>query len=664
MELHHRWSIARRTSRGVAVVVLLAATLGLVVGPSSVSAGPNDLSVRPGARSACSASYSVVRGDSWFGLSRRMNVSMTSLLDANGATTATPLMIGDTICLPQGATVAPSPSTTTTTTTTTVPTTTTPPLPVQLAAFPVQGPCWYTDTWLAPRGGGRLHEGVDIIGRSGLYLYAVQDGTLTRQAVDRPGSLSGNAWWLTAKDGTYFFYAHLSAFAPGLRVGSKVKAGQVIGFVGRTGSASGNHLHFEVHPRGGRAVNPTAIVRAVDGCKLTTPLPQPDGVALPSPPTSAPAPTTPTTPGTSAPVVSAPPTPGPTVPPAAPAPSVAPTSPSGAALWQFSAPKSLGEVMVGALRPSSIRVAGVAGISRSVSGAIVRLTATSQAAGYLTVYPCDTAPPVVSTLSLRPGVTSVGSSLVEVAGGALCLMSNVTVRVKVESLAIRAAGGVGVQPVSATRVLDTRTTTRLGPGVTAQIPRSAIGASAATQAATVSVTIVNPDAAGILSMGFCGQGLWTAPFMSDPVSSFAMTMRVSNSGWCLTSSTPMDVIVDVVGLWGASRPVASIDPSRVFDSRSMGGPIGSSGRVLPVAGLGSVPGSASSVLASVTVVTGGLGSSVFVVPCGQPRSSGTVVAASANRVTTAVVPVGLGGGAICVSSVHPVDVIVDVVGAG
>ena len=78
-----------------------------------------------------------------------------------------------------------------------------------------------------------------------------KDGTLTKKYLDAPGSLSGNGWRLTTSDGTYFFYAHLSTFAPGLTVGSPVKAGQIIGQVGMTGDAPIPHLHFEVHPGGG-----------------------------------------------------------------------------------------------------------------------------------------------------------------------------------------------------------------------------------------------------------------------------------------------------------------------------------------------------------------------------------------------------------------------------
>ena len=141
-----------------------------------------------------------------------------------------------------------------------------------LQAFPVQGRCGFSDTWQAARPGGRQHEGVDIIGARGLAIYAVADGVLTRMLTG--GTLSGNSIRLTIADGTYFFYAHLDGFAAGLSVGQTVRAGQIIGYLGSTGATS-NHLHFEVHPKGGAPVNPYPIVKAVDACNVTELLPQP-----------------------------------------------------------------------------------------------------------------------------------------------------------------------------------------------------------------------------------------------------------------------------------------------------------------------------------------------------------------------------------------------------
>jgi murein DD-endopeptidase MepM/ murein hydrolase activator NlpD len=254
---------------------------------------------------ACTgATYSVVSGDSWSLIASRLKVKMAALMTANAATTTTVIHPGQTLCLPAntpGAVTLPTVPTTNTTTTTTTTAPVSRPADVvssmAIAAFPVQGLCSFTDTYGAARAGGRVHEGVDIIAKAGQWIYATNDGILTKQYLDAPGSLSGNGWRLTIADGSYFFYAHLSAFAAGVSVGSPVKAGQIIGQVGMTGNAPIPHLHFEVHPGGGVPVDPTPIVKAIDGCKNTAVPPQPDG-ALPGAVT--PMPTAPTTPTTTA----------------------------------------------------------------------------------------------------------------------------------------------------------------------------------------------------------------------------------------------------------------------------------------------------------------------------------------------------------------------------
>jgi len=137
--------------------------------------------------------------------------------------------------------------------------------------FPVQGRCGYADTWHAPRSGGRVHLGVDIIAARGNLVFAAAEGTITKVYYDRPGSLSGNGVRLTTDDGTYFFYAHFDTIAEGISPGVRVQAGQVVGTIGATGNTSTPHLHFEIHPGGGTAVNPYPIVKAVDACEITEP---------------------------------------------------------------------------------------------------------------------------------------------------------------------------------------------------------------------------------------------------------------------------------------------------------------------------------------------------------------------------------------------------------
>lgn len=141
-----------------------------------------------------------------------------------------------------------------------------------MRVFPMQGRCSFVDSWGESRSGGRSHEGTDVIGPRGLAIYAVMDGVITRTYSGL--TLGGNAIRLTIADGTYFYFAHLDSFAPGIANGTPVRAGQVIGYNGSTGNAGSPHLHFEVHPQGGAAVNPYPLLKAIDGCANEAVLPQ------------------------------------------------------------------------------------------------------------------------------------------------------------------------------------------------------------------------------------------------------------------------------------------------------------------------------------------------------------------------------------------------------
>lgn len=116
---------------------------------------------------------------------------------------------------------------------------------------PVQGPRQFSDSWGAPRPGGRRHLGVDVFALRGTPVVANVGGVLAHAK----GANAGLAYYLKGDDGYTYYGAHLEAVeaSPG-----RVEQGARIGTVGSTGNARGTtpHLHFEIKPGGGAPVNP------------------------------------------------------------------------------------------------------------------------------------------------------------------------------------------------------------------------------------------------------------------------------------------------------------------------------------------------------------------------------------------------------------------------
>lgn len=95
------------------------------------------------------------------------------------------------------------------------------------------------------------HTGLDFAAPSGTPVKSVANGVVTEAGYD--GSY-GNKVVIRHEDGTELWYAHLSGFDA--QVGDSVSGGDVIGYVGSTGNSTGPHLHLEVRPGAGDAVDP------------------------------------------------------------------------------------------------------------------------------------------------------------------------------------------------------------------------------------------------------------------------------------------------------------------------------------------------------------------------------------------------------------------------
>lgn len=172
-------------------------------------------------------SYTVRAGDTLSSIAQRFGTTVRALQSANGLTDPNHVVVGSTLKVPAGGTGGGG-----------------------AIVCPVQGAITFMNDWGFPRSGGRFHEGNDLFAPRGRPAVATVAGTVLQTT----GRIGGNQVKLLGDDGVSYYYTHLDRFG----TGGRVAAGTVIGYVGNTGNAAGSapHVHFEVHPGGGAAVNP------------------------------------------------------------------------------------------------------------------------------------------------------------------------------------------------------------------------------------------------------------------------------------------------------------------------------------------------------------------------------------------------------------------------
>lgn len=189
-------------------------------------------SAAPAPAAGSTRTHTVRAGETLSDIARRYGTTIRAIQQANRLADADHLLVGQTLTIPAGSAGGGG------------------------LVCPVRGTMRHMNDWGFPRSAGRFHEGNDLFAARGTPAVAMIGGT----AVQRVGLLGGNQVKLLGNDGVAYYYTHLDRFG----AGGRVKAGEVIGYVGSTGNAAGGppHIHFEVHPASGPAVNPFPIVAA------------------------------------------------------------------------------------------------------------------------------------------------------------------------------------------------------------------------------------------------------------------------------------------------------------------------------------------------------------------------------------------------------------------
>lgn len=337
------------------------------------------------------------------------------------------------------------------------------------------------------------------------------------------------------------------------------------------------------------------------------------------------------------------------------------------------------------LRPAGsvteVRVAGRAGLPTDASVVVLNATVTeAQAAGYLTVWPCDTDRPVASNLNFVAGQTIANQVFARVgANGRVCVFTSAPTHLIVDAAGTFAGSAAPAMLNVPTRLLDSRTTAIAAAGSTTRVlVRGRPGVAADARVAVLNVTVTEPTTAGFVTVFPCGAdrpNASTLNFTAGATVANAAIAGIGSSGEvCLYTSATTHLVLDIAGVSSADAFSMLPAPARVLDTRagsttidglrSGDGLRGAGGAIaLEVAGRAGVPSTAGAVILNVTV-TGALGSGfVTAHACGtaRPNASNLNYAAGQTIAGSVLARVGTDG-KVRVFTSNATHLVVDVAG--
>ena len=235
---------------------------------------------------------------------------------------------------------------------------------------------------------------------------------------------------------------------------------------------------------------------------------------------------------------------------------------------------------------------------------------------------------------------------------------------------------VGFQPITPTRLVDTRErlgATRLAGSVMKRIQITGGVVPKGAAALSANFTVVNPDAAGYLTVWDCAATIPTVSTVNfaagETAPNLASVPLDATGGVCVIANTGTDLIVDASGYFGTSGSAryTPVSPNRLMDTRDG---TGGAGRLaagdtvtLQVGGTASIPAGVQAVSLNVTSTDPGAAGYVTVFACGGPRPVVSNLNPQPGRVrpNLVIVPVSADG-TVCLFSLQDVELVVDVTG--
>jgi hypothetical protein len=297
--------------------------------------------------------------------------------------------------------------------------------------------------------------------------------------------------------------------------------------------------------------------------------------------------------------------------------------------------------------------------------------------GYVTVFPCGSAPPLASNLNYDAGATIANLTTVALdANGAVCLYTMAGAHLIADVDGYYPAGTAfhGTAPV---RLLDTRSGVgapagAVPPGGVVELSvlgRPELALPGDTSAVALNVTATDADGPGFVTAWPCGEPMPHASNLNvtagRSVANLVMVKVGAGGKVCLSSMGAVDLVADVQGWFTGEDVYTSVLPERLLDTRVAPAQRVAGGQVvaLTVAGTSSVPSAAAATALNVTALDADGPGFVTVWPCGTPRPTASNLNLGPGQAVPNLVVSKVGdGGQVCLFTMTDADLVVDLQG--